>query len=100
MSNTACAKGSVLVSIPWLSSKENEENTGQAMSINGARSPSVEGKAGQRWKHRWKASMTRQCLKHRNLTACLCLGRQEDAWSLAGCGEWQGGVRKQQWKQR
>ncbi len=37
-----------------LSSKENEDNTGQAMAINDARSPSVESKVGQRWKHRWK----------------------------------------------
>ena len=45
--------------------------------------------------------MTRQWQKHRNLTACLCLGRQEDAWSLAGRGECrEGGVWKQQWKQR
>jgi hypothetical protein len=36
MSNTACAKGSALVSIHCLSSKENEENTRQAMTINGA----------------------------------------------------------------
>ena len=48
MSNTACAKGSARVSIPCLSSKENEDDTEQAMTSNDARSPSVEGKAGQR----------------------------------------------------
>ena len=79
MSNTACAKGSALVSIHCLSSKENEENTDQAMPINGARSP--------RWrtrrKHQWKTSVTRQWQKHCNLTACLCLGRQQSTRSAA-----------------
>ena len=37
--------------IPCLSSKENEENTGQAMAIN-APPHAVESKVGQRWKHR------------------------------------------------
>ena len=51
MSNTACAKGSALVSIHCLSSKENEDDTEQAMTINGALPP-VEAKAAHQWKHR------------------------------------------------
>ncbi len=37
--------------------------------------PPVESKAGQRWKHQWKASVTRQWQKHCNLTACNLPGR-------------------------
>jgi hypothetical protein len=68
---------------PWPSSKENEETTDQAMTINAARSLRWSARRGSGGKHRWKASVPLQWQKHCNLTACLCLGRQEDAWSLA-----------------
>jgi hypothetical protein len=34
-----------------------------------------------------ETSTTLQWQKHRNLTACLCLGRQRSVWSAGGCGE-------------
>ena len=55
------------------------------------RSPSVESKvAHQRKKQLWKALVTLQGLTHRNLNACLCPGRQQSAWSAAGCDEREG----------
>jgi hypothetical protein len=67
--------------------KENEENTGQAMVINDARSPSVESKAAQRW----KASATRQT--HRSPPPACALADSDLTGRLRGRGEL-GGLRK------
>ncbi len=68
---------------PIVSSPRKTKRTPGKQWPSTPRSPPVESKVGQRW----KASATLQGLTHCNLTACLCLGRQEDAWSAAGRGE-------------
>jgi hypothetical protein len=63
------------------SSKENKENTGQAMAINDARSLGGEQGAPAVKETVMETSVTRQWQKHCNLTACNLPGR------LRGRGE-------------